>query len=94
MSFSPLFLTTSLDWTVCLWSSREHKPLHIFDDYCEYVYDARWSPVHPAVFAAVDGAGHVDIWNINQDVEVSVVSGFFIWSRSKNEFWMLDVCLL
>ncbi|CAL8075770.1 unnamed protein product [Calicophoron daubneyi] len=70
VSFSSLFLTTSLDWTVRLWSTREYKPLHTFEDYFDYVYDARWSPVHPAVFAAVDGAGHLDIWNVNHDVEV------------------------
>lgn len=70
ISFSTLFLTASLDWTVKLWSSREHKPLHTFDDYFDYVYDVSWSPVHPAIFAAVDGTGRLDIWNINQDVEV------------------------
>ncbi|CAH8493998.1 unnamed protein product [Dicrocoelium dendriticum] len=70
VSFSSLFLTASLDWTVRLWSTREYKPLHTFDDYFDYVYDVCWSPVHPAVFATVDGTGRLDVWNINQDVEV------------------------
>ena len=30
----------------------------------------RWSPVHPAVFAAVDGTGRLDVWNLNSDTEV------------------------
>ncbi|CAH8616630.1 unnamed protein product [Heterobilharzia americana] len=71
-SFSSLFLTASLDWTVRLWSTREHKPIHTFDDYSDYVYDVCWSPVHPAVFAAVDGTGHLDVWNVNQDPEIPV----------------------
>ncbi|KAF7255963.1 hypothetical protein EG68_07231 [Paragonimus skrjabini miyazakii] len=70
ISFSPLFVTASLDWTVRLWSTREYQPLHTFEDYFDYVYDVCWSPVHPAVFAAVDGSGRLDVWNINQDVEV------------------------
>lgn len=70
VSFSTLFLTASLDWTVRLWSTREYSPLHTFEDYFDYVYDVNWSPVHPAVFAAVDGTGRLDIWDINQDVEV------------------------
>merc|ERR1712129_362245 len=34
-----------------------------------YVYDAKWHPTHPAAFASVDGEGHVDIWNLNQNLE-------------------------
>ncbi|CAH8661204.1 unnamed protein product [Schistosoma rodhaini] len=71
-SFSSLFLTASLDWTVRLWSTREHKPIHTFDDYSDYVYDVCWSPVHPAVFSAVDGTGNLDIWDMNQDAEIPV----------------------
>ena len=29
-----------------------------------------WSPVHPALFATVDGGGRLDLWNLNQDTEV------------------------
>ncbi|KAH8862907.1 Cytoplasmic dynein 1 intermediate chain 2 [Schistosoma japonicum] len=71
-SFSSLFLTASLDWTVRLWSTREHKPIHTFDDYSDYVYDVCWSPVHPAVFSAVDGTGNLDVWDMNQDAEIPV----------------------
>uniref|UniRef100_A0A095B0F2 Cytoplasmic dynein 1 intermediate chain 2 n=1 Tax=Schistosoma haematobium TaxID=6185 RepID=A0A095B0F2_SCHHA len=72
-SFSSLFLTASLDWTVRLWSTREHKPIHTFDDYSDYVYDVCWSPIHPAVFSAVDGTGNLDIWDMNQDAEVIII---------------------
>lgn len=29
-----------------------------------------WSPVHPALFACVDGMGRLDLWNLNNDTEV------------------------
>ena len=35
----------------------------------EAVYDVKWSPVRPAVFAAVDGAGSLEIWNLNASAE-------------------------
>jgi dynein intermediate chain len=34
------------------------------------VYDVAWSPTHPALFAAVDGTGRLDLWNLNKDTEV------------------------
>ncbi|KAH7076795.1 WD40-repeat-containing domain protein [Paraphoma chrysanthemicola] len=40
----------------------------------DLVYDARWSPVKPSVFALVDGAGSLEVWDINIDVEVPVQS--------------------
>lgn len=29
-----------------------------------------WSPTHPALFACVDGVGHLDLWNLNNETEV------------------------
>ncbi|CAN9338706.1 unnamed protein product [Alternaria alternata] len=40
----------------------------------DLVYDVRWSPVKPSVFALVDGAGSLEVWDINVDVEVPVQS--------------------
>lgn len=74
IDFSHLFLTSSVDWTVKLWSLKENKPLYSFEDNGDYVYDVAWSPIHPAVFATVDGMGRLDIWNLNQDTEVPVAS--------------------
>ena len=34
-----------------------------------------WSPVHPALFACVDGMGRLDLWNLNNDTEVSAGAG-------------------
>ena len=38
----------------------------------DVVYDARWSPHKPGVFASVDGAGNVEIWDLTIDTEVPV----------------------
>ena len=66
IDFSHLFLTSSFDWTVKLWSMKENRPLYSFEDNGDYVYDVAWSPVHPALFATVDGTGRLDLWDLNQ----------------------------
>ncbi|KAJ3515990.1 hypothetical protein NLJ89_g1413 [Agrocybe chaxingu] len=84
VDFSDLFLTCSVDWTVKLWrakslakpSTTPHNvtPLYSFDEADDYVYDIKWHPAHPAVFGMVDGSGKFDLWNLNTDTEVPVVS--------------------
>ncbi|XP_045487615.1 cytoplasmic dynein 1 intermediate chain isoform X2 [Pieris rapae] len=72
LDLSHLYLTASMDWSVKLWSLKENKPLYSFEDSGDYVSDARWSPVHPALFAAVDAHGRLDLWNLNRDTEVPI----------------------
>ncbi|TDL23674.1 WD40 repeat-like protein [Rickenella mellea] len=84
VDFSDLMLTSSVDWTVKLWrakslakpSTAAHtvSPLYSFDEADDYVYDVKWHPAHPALFASVDGSGKFDLWNLNTDTEVPVVS--------------------
>lgn len=74
IDFSHLFLTSSIDWTVKLWSLKENRPLHSFETNGDYVYDVAWSPVHPALFAAVDGTGRLDLWDLNSDTEVATAN--------------------
>ncbi|CAB1321301.1 unnamed protein product [Coregonus sp. 'balchen'] len=74
VDFSHLFITSSFDWTVKLWSTKHNKPLYSFEDNADYVYDVSWSPVHPALFASVDGMGRLDLWNLNNDTEVPTAS--------------------
>ncbi|XP_007546528.1 cytoplasmic dynein 1 intermediate chain 2-like isoform X3 [Poecilia latipinna] len=74
LDFSHLFVTSSFDWTVKLWSTKNNKPLYSFEDNSDYVYDVMWSPTHPALFACVDGIGHLDLWNLNNDTEVPTAS--------------------
>mmetsp|Transcript_47199 Transcript_47199/g.121435 ORF Transcript_47199/g.121435 Transcript_47199/m.121435 type:complete len:152 (+) Transcript_47199:3-458(+) len=49
------------------------QPVLSLDAYEDYVYDVKWHPNHPGAFAAVDGEGHVDLWNLNQSIESPVV---------------------
>lgn len=74
IDFSYLFLTSSFDWTIKLWSHKNPRPLYSFEDNGDYVYDVQWSPIHPALFAAVDGIGRLDLWNLNNDTEVPTAS--------------------
>uniref|UniRef100_A0ABD2X9S1 Cytoplasmic dynein 1 intermediate chain n=1 Tax=Trichogramma kaykai TaxID=54128 RepID=A0ABD2X9S1_9HYME len=74
IDFSHLFLSSSVDWTIKLWSMKENKPLYSFEHNSDYVYDVAWSPSHPAVFAAVDDSGKLDLWNLNQDTEIPAAS--------------------
>ncbi|KAI9199746.1 WD40-repeat-containing domain protein [Polychytrium aggregatum] len=79
--FSDLFLTSSVDWTVKLWKVNKSTtksatapqtvaPLYSFNEADDYVYDVKWSPVHPALFAAVDGSGRISFYNLNQETEI------------------------
>lgn len=74
VDFSHLFLTSSFDWTIRLWSNKDTKVLYSFENSGDYVYDVQWSPIHPALFASVDGMGKLDLWNLNQDTEVPTTS--------------------
>lgn len=81
-----LVLSSSMDWSVKLWRVRapaatstgpvsgpaqEAQPLLEFVRE-DVVYDAAWSPVKPGIFSLVDGAGHVEVWDLTTDTEVPV----------------------
>lgn len=81
-----LVLSSSLDWSAKLWKVRApaatssiaagSDPLHVEPllDFVreDVVYDAVWSPVKPGVFALVDGAGWLELWDITVDTEEPV----------------------
>eukprot|EP00667_Euglena_gracilis_P006226 EG_transcript_6273 len=73
-----LVLTASMDASCKLWSPsrlRDRHParcLHSFDVDQDYVFDVQWSPVHPAVFASVDGQGELHLWHLNQSLDFPV----------------------
>ncbi|KAI8874075.1 WD40 repeat-like protein [Ramicandelaber brevisporus] len=50
------------------------SPLCTLNDFEDYVYDVKWSPVHPALLAAVDGTGRLSVWNLNSSIEVPTLS--------------------
>lgn len=79
-----LAISSSLDWSVKLWKIRAPaatstigagdgaiSPLIDFVRE-DVVYDAKWSPVKPSVFALVDGAGWLEFWDIAIDTEEPV----------------------
>jgi len=69
-----LALSCSFDWSVKLWTVKQYQaPVLSLDSFEDYVYDAKWHPHHPAVFASVDGEGHIDLWNLNKNTESSIV---------------------
>jgi dynein intermediate chain, cytosolic len=74
IDFSDLFITSSLDWSCKLWSKKSMNYLYSFQDLGDCIYDCKWSPVHPALFASCDGSGHLNLWNLNSDVEVPYIS--------------------
>ncbi|KXS13615.1 WD40 repeat-like protein [Gonapodya prolifera JEL478] len=96
-----LFLTSSVDWTVQLWRAKSisrpsthftpHFPVSVFTDFSDYVYDVRWSPLHPAVFATADGSGRLDLYNLNAELEVPVMSAHVGQGRALNKVdWSRD----
>ncbi|QIW98175.1 hypothetical protein AMS68_003693 [Peltaster fructicola] len=76
-----LFVSTGLDWSVKVWrvkapsgisgASEVIKPLLDISRE-DSVYSARWSPTKPGVFGCVDGAGKLDIYDINASTEIAV----------------------
>ncbi|GAM20377.1 hypothetical protein SAMD00019534_035520 [Acytostelium subglobosum LB1] len=71
--FSNLFLSSSTDWTCKLWSTNKTEtPIYSFEDYVEYVYDARWSPTAPSIFATGDGSGQLSLWDLNEETEAPI----------------------
>ena len=81
LDFNPLYdspddsllLSTSVDWSCSLWSDKHpDKPLMTFEYAEDYIYDAKWSPIHVGMFATVDGSGKLCLWNISDDTELPV----------------------
>jgi dynein intermediate chain len=74
IDFSNLFLTSSTDWSCKLWNEKgSRKFIYSFEESNDYIYDIKWCPTHPAIFATADGTGSLDIWNLNQETEVPII---------------------
>lgn len=82
-----LVLSSSLDWSVKIWKARPpaasaasaatggtpQTATPVLDLTREdVIYDAAWNPNKPGVFALVDGAGALEVWDITQDTEVPI----------------------
>ena len=57
-----------------LYQKDNSMPVHSFETGGDYIFDVGWSPVNPAVFASVDGAGRLDLWNLNRNIEMPSAS--------------------
>ncbi|KAJ3388257.1 hypothetical protein HDU84_000178 [Entophlyctis sp. JEL0112] len=55
-------------------ATQKIKPIYSFEQGDDYVFDAKWSPVHPSVFACVDGNGELNVYDLNGEVEVPSAS--------------------
>ncbi|XP_058975022.1 cytoplasmic dynein 1 intermediate chain-like isoform X1 [Musca domestica] len=87
--FNHLFLTSSIDSTIKLWSLHSENPLHTIYNNFDYVMDISWCPTNPALFGTVNESGHIDLWNINMDSEEPIVSTIVDGQPALNRFsWM------
>ncbi|KAI1260087.1 cytoplasmic dynein-like protein 1 intermediate chain 2 [Xylariaceae sp. FL1019] len=80
-----LVLSCSLDWSVKLWKVRAPAATSTIVETAgtsipplldfvreDVIYDVAWSPVRPGVFALVDGAGSLELWDITVETEIPV----------------------
>lgn len=88
--FGDLILTSSMDWSCKLWSHKYRRPLLSIDEFKDYVYDIKWSPTHPAMFASVDGSGCLSIWNMNKDLDLPMLSEQVCDNPLNKLQWMPD----
>lgn len=83
-----LLLTSSSDWSVKLWRVRPAASsgsaaaattpiaispiLNVARE--DLVYDTKWAPHKPSVFACVTGAGDLEVFDLTYDLEVPIAS--------------------
>ena len=68
-----LILTASYDWTVKLWNPNNNKePLRTFEHSEDFIYDIKWNPSNPSLFACVNNEGCVDLFDLTKDLELPV----------------------
>ncbi len=71
--FKSLLLTSSLDWTVKLWStsssySTSEPLLEFFSPTYDYVCGAQWSPINASLFGTITSNGSVNLWNLSKSI--------------------------
>eukprot|EP01117_Protostelium_nocturnum_P007231 TRINITY_DN2586_c0_g1_i1.p1 TRINITY_DN2586_c0_g1~~TRINITY_DN2586_c0_g1_i1.p1 ORF type:complete len:506 (+),score=173.11 TRINITY_DN2586_c0_g1_i1:525-2042(+) len=91
INFSHLFLSSSTDWTTKLWNPKvSTKPTYSFEDASDYIYDVKWCPSHPSVFASADGTGSLDLWNLNEEVDVPTIKTSVCGNALSKLVWSED----
>lgn len=86
LDLGDLLLSSSSDWSIKLWRVKPAassvatvtdkdpvvKPiLNIARE--DLVYDAKWAPYKPSVFACVTGSGDLEVFDLSYDLEVPVI---------------------
>ncbi|KAK4545636.1 hypothetical protein LTR36_002589 [Oleoguttula mirabilis] len=87
LDLGDLFVSSGMDWSIKLWranppsststtiSGQQEIVRPLLEIQREdTVYDVRWSPTKPAVFASVDGGGVLEVWDLNASTEVPVAA--------------------
>jgi len=68
-----LILTASYDWTVKLWNPLNNKEsLRTFENSEDFIYDIKWNPSNPSLFACVNNEGYVDLFDLTKDLELPI----------------------
>ena len=82
-----LFLSTGMDWSLKLWRAKPPSatsstvtgaadivtPLTTIPS-IDSIYDARWHPLRPSIFASVSATGNLDVYDLLASPEVPVAS--------------------
>ncbi|KAL8272547.1 hypothetical protein Esti_003546 [Eimeria stiedai] len=94
--YSHLLLSSSVDWSVKLWSNKNLESPIVSFDADAYVYDAKWHPTSPAVFASTDGGGSLQVWNLAADwaVSVEVAASLHLFALQQQQQPLLLLLLL
>lgn len=88
VNFSDYMLSSGFDWTIHLWKIRQFTELHTSSSASatskeiveplisfhkdDVVYDVSWNPNFSGIFGSVDGTGHLEIYDINVDLDTPV----------------------
>ncbi len=51
-----------------MWNPKvSEKCLKTFSYSEDYIYDVKWNPVNPTMFASANGEGFIDIWDLSKE---------------------------
>lgn len=48
------------------------KPYITLDVNDDYVYDTKWHPTNPSLFASCGASGRLDLWDFNKETEMPI----------------------
>jgi len=72
-------------------NKKSGKAIYSFENSSDYLFDVRWCPTHPAVFATADGSGVVDVWNLNEETEVPILKTQIVTGKALSKLrWSQD----